>query len=192
MYKLISAPVDEPLTTEEVKKHLRVTHNDQDNLIIRLSKAARKAVETYCRRQIMPATWELYLDDFPRNKERTIFLERSPVTSIISVKYVDTDKVEQTLDSGSYVIDYVNEPARITEVKGSSWPSVNEQTNAVIIRFTAGYNDADSVPEDIKQAILMICGHLYSNPQDVVTGTQVNKVPKASEYLLEPYRAFRF
>ncbi|MFK5282359.1 head-tail connector protein [Lacticaseibacillus paracasei] len=40
----------------------------------------------------------------------------------------------------------------------------------------------------MKQAMYLMIGHYYANRQDVVTGTQVNEMPQASELLLQPYR----
>jgi hypothetical protein len=38
----------------------------------------------------------------------------------------------------------------------------------------------------------LIIGHWYENRQDVVTGTQVNEVPQASQYLMEQYKVYEF
>ena len=60
--------------------------------------------------------------------------------------------------------------------------------NALQINFTCGYGSASDVPAAIKQAMLLMIGHLFANRQDVVTGTQVNEVPQNSIDLLYPYR----
>jgi uncharacterized phiE125 gp8 family phage protein len=59
---------------------------------------------------------------------------------------------------------------------------------ALIVNFVCGYTNAAAVPQAIKQAMLLIIGHLYENRSDVLTGTQINEMPLASRYLLEPYR----
>lgn len=40
----------------------------------------------------------------------------------------------------------------------------------------------------LSAAILLICGHLFENRQDVVTGVSVAEVPLASQYLMIRYR----
>lgn len=40
----------------------------------------------------------------------------------------------------------------------------------------------------IKAAILLICGHLYLNREDVVTGQQSFQIPMGAHDLLRPYR----
>ena len=44
------------------------------------------------------------------------------------------------------------------------------------------------VTPDIKSAILLILGHLFVNREDVVVGTITDEMPKASFFLLLPYR----
>ena len=40
----------------------------------------------------------------------------------------------------------------------------------------------------VKAAILLICGHLFSNREDVVTGLQSYAMPMGSRDLLRPHR----
>jgi len=40
----------------------------------------------------------------------------------------------------------------------------------------------------VNAAILLICGHLFENRQDVITGTIATQIPNGSLYLLQPYR----
>lgn len=40
----------------------------------------------------------------------------------------------------------------------------------------------------IKAAILLICGHLFANREDVVTGLQSHAMPNGSRDLLRPHR----
>lgn len=42
----------------------------------------------------------------------------------------------------------------------------------------------------IRSAILLLCGHLYVNREDVVTGASVSRVPMGARELLLPYRRF--
>lgn len=52
-------------------------------------------------------------------------------------------------------------------------------------------SDGDSpgtLPEDVKQAILMATAHFFENRESVVIGTITSQVPMATESLLWPYR----
>lgn len=91
----------------------------------------------------------------------------------------------QTLSPSSWEADIYGNPARF---RLKTVPQVYDRMNALQVNFTCGYANAASVPQDIKAAMYFILGHIYENRQDVVTGTQVNEMPKASVYLLESYR----
>lgn len=191
MFKLITAPTVEPVLVSELKSQLRITSSAQDTMLGVLLKAARQNVEDYLRYSIITATWELYLDCFPKSGEE-IWIQKSPVTEIVSIIYKDTSNVSQTWAAANYVLDANAKPGRVYENYNCQYPDTLKILNAVTVKFKAGYASAAEVPEVIKQAILMQAATLYENPSDEVTGTQVNKIDKDSEWLLKPHRAMRF
>ena len=190
MYKLITASASEPITLEEAKNHIKVEDKitEDDTLIERLITGVRRSVEIELRRQLMPATWELYLDEF----EDEILLEKSPITSITHIKYYDSDGNLQTLDSSYYQLDAMSEPARLVEAYGYSYPTTRDMLNAVIIRFVAGYTDAASVPEDIKLAMLLCISYFYDNRGEYITPANVKGILEAKKSLLSKETCFRF
>jgi uncharacterized phiE125 gp8 family phage protein len=183
--RLITAPATEPLSVAEAKKHLNVTHSDDDEYISSLITAARMHIDGkdgILGRALVTQTWELVLDTFPDD----ILIPLPPLQSVAFVTYVDGDGVEQTLATDQYTVDNVSEPGWI--VAGpNGWPSTGDYINAVTVRFTAGY---EVVPEPIKRALRLMIGHFYENREDVVTGVSVTKLPNASEMLLGPYRVY--
>ena len=196
MYKLITAPSVEPVSVTELKSQLRITGTSQDTMLGLLIKAARQHAEDYLRYSIIATVWELYLDAFPASGE-PIWVQKSPVSlgtpSTTTLKYYNTSGVLTTLtENTGYVVDYNSAPARVYEAYDKTWPSTRVIPNAVVLKFTAGYANAAAVPDQIKQAILMIASTLYENPSDEVTGTQVNAINKNSEWLLRPLRAMRY
>ena len=112
-------------------------------------------------------------------------INKAPLISVSSITYYDSDNNIQTLAASSYEVDIYGSPARF---RIKTMPSVYDRMNALQLNFVCGYANAAAVPQPIKQALYMIIGHLYENRQDVITGTQVNEIPMASEYLLQPYR----
>ena len=52
---LITGPIDEPITLAEAKAHLRVTIDNEDDLITRLIKGARESFERETGRQLLTA-----------------------------------------------------------------------------------------------------------------------------------------
>jgi uncharacterized phiE125 gp8 family phage protein len=146
--KLITAPTVEPVTVEEAKTFLRVDGNDEDLLITGLIASVRAEAEKITRRALLTQTWELVLDSFP-SYEIVVPLPR--LQSVTSIKYIDLNGVEQTLDPATYQVDTDNEPARIVPAYGQSWPAGRNQINAVRVRYVAGYGaTADLIPENIK------------------------------------------
>lgn len=196
-YKIQSAPSVEPVSSTEAKLHLKIdSDTTDDNLIAYLIQAAREQVESYTNRALISQTWDLSLDEFPDNTTSDgydIVLSKSPVASITSITYKDTDGASQTLASSVYGLDTYNEPNHIYLKYGQSWPSTYDETGAITIRFTAGYGATGStVPASIRAAMMLIIGHLYEHREDVVVGVPAMELPKGAERLLNPYRIFRF
>lgn len=185
--KLITAPVAEPITLAEAKAHLRVDVIDDDAYITALIVAARQAAEHATGRALMPQTWELALDAF----DDVILLPRPPLASVTSVTYIDADGVTQTL--ASYLLDDHSQPARLLPAYGADWPTTREQANAVLIRYSAGYADAASVPQPIKSWMLLHIGMLYENREAVVESSMSRSTFAAMpqyDRLIDPYRVW--
>jgi len=181
-----TAPTSQVLTTSEAKSHLRVDVSTEDTLIDSIVDAATGVVEAYTGRQLIDATWKLYMDDFPSQQ---IVLPYPPMQSIDSIEYVDTDGTTQTWSSSEYRVDTDMEPCRITEAEGESWPASDDVTQAVTITYSAGYGSSGSdVPEAIRQAIRLLIGHYYENREEVTSGGVPRKVPEGARRLLTSYR----
>jgi uncharacterized phiE125 gp8 family phage protein len=159
--KLITAPSTYPVTLAEAKLHCRVDIADDDTLITAFITAATEMAEQKTGRAIMTQTLELTLDAFPEAFELT----RVPVQSITSVKYYDTTGTQQTLSNTLYALDAAEDFgfAHISPVYAGVWPDTRDQINAVAVRYVAGYADAASVPQSIKNWILLMVSTMYSN-----------------------------
>ena len=183
-YRLVTGPATEPLTYSEVKAFLRLNDDSEQTFVTTLITIARQIVEGQTWRPLISQTWALQFDA----SELNLFISninKAPIISIDSVTYYDVNNALQTLSPTLYETDIYGNPARF---RLKSIPSVYDRMGALIVNFVCGYTNAAAVPQAIKQAMLLIIGHLYENRQDVVTGTQVNEIPMASRYLLEPYR----
>jgi uncharacterized phiE125 gp8 family phage protein len=161
--KLITPPSTYPVTLAEAKLHCRVDIADDDALITAFITAATETAEQKTGRAIMSQTWELTLDAFPD----TLELTRVPVQSITSVKYYDTAGVQQTVSNTLYALDATDDFgfAHISPVYAGVWPTTRDQINAVAVRYVAGYADAASVPQSIKNWILLMVSTMYE-PRD--------------------------
>jgi uncharacterized phiE125 gp8 family phage protein len=186
--KVYTAATTYPVTLAEAKLHLRVDGTDEDTLINALIAAATQQAENYTWRTLMTTVYEYIADSFSKQIE----LDTFPIATIDSIKYYDLNNVQQTLIVSAYESNLNECPVLIRPKENYYWPDTIIRFDAVTVRFTAGYASAAAVPAAIKQAILMIVGHLYANREDVVTGTQVNTMPQSSQYLLNTYRVNRF
>lgn len=216
---LVTAPPVEPITLAEAKAHSRIDHEDDDDYISSLIRVAREKIDGrdgYLGRAIVAQTWDWKFErfdrrypegDLPRYRGRDhhqhpwwrIELPLPPLQSVVSVKYLDIDAVEQTISSSLYVVTGSNgwQPARIEPAAANqSWPSVYCQPEAIRIRLNCGYapkdplttptpistDYTDSVPESIKLAIKIMVAAWYENRE--LLGVMPDSVPA----LLATYR----
>lgn len=185
MYKLKTAPASEPISRTEAKLFLKVTHSSEDALIDNMVTAARQFLEAFTKRSFVTQTWQRFLDWFPFEIE----LYQGTVASVTHIKYIDENGANQTLDSSLYQTDLISNPARIQRAVDQDWPDIEwGRLNAVEVQYIAGLDTV--VDQNVIHAIYLLLGHIYANRQDVVVGSQVNKMPKGSEYLISSLRLF--
>lgn len=195
---LFAAADGEPVTLDEAKAHLRVDLDDEDEFIVGCIAAARSHLEGICGRSFVSQTWDYTLDsDWPcvlnvdtSRYEQVIELPRAPLVSVTSITYVDTTGATQTLASNQYVVDGAGTIGRIYPAYAVTWPSVREQNRAITVRFVAGYGAAVSVPEGIKQALLLLVSHFHTERQPVNVGNITTALPLSVDALIAPYRVY--
>lgn len=197
---VVEPPDVYPVTLEEARLQCKIdadensppSHPD-DSLVQLLITSASQELDGptgWLGRALITQTLELVLDRFPCGK---IKLPYPPLIEVLSVKYIDTDGVEQTLDppsgsppsGGDYRVVADAEPAYIEPVYGTSWPATRG-TAAVRIRYFAGYGTQDQVPARIKEYILHQVAYGYEYRESASMG-QVVKNPFI-EWMLESFR----
>lgn len=178
--RIVTPPQIEPVTVEEVKQHLRIDGSEEDNYLASLITVARQRAEEYTRRAFISQTWELALD----RADKMIYLPKPPVELIESV----------TLDGRE--VDPKNYELLGSNVFYPKIPLNTVKPYGLVIRFISGYGDnPEHVPQAIRQAILMLVGHLYEAregqaPQvQYVAQTRAGvDLPPSVASLLRPYR----
>lgn len=158
-FKLITPASVYPVSLSDLKDHLTYTDNNSDARLTSYLVAATAYCEATTNVAIMPQVWQLNLPCFPYayhnmpnifpawfphdahhfyNKNR-ILLDKPPVTSIVNVKYYDTDNTLQTLDVSQYYVQLPhNKPAMVEPV--TFWPPTlgYYRSDAVQIQFNCG------------------------------------------------------
>lgn len=202
-YTLVTAPQSEPISLQQAKLHLRLddiggSHPD-DTLITSLITAVRQFAEQQTRRSLITQTWRYTCDSFPYGQlsatpwlrefsipDNAICLEKGPITAITSITYTDTSGVTQPLADTEYTADLTGPLVRVAPKFGKVWPPTLPQIGAVQVNFTAGYGDAEDVPQGIKQWMLLRLRALYDNRSEIVDGAAL--IPAYVDRLLDPYR----
>lgn len=172
----------EVLSLSDVKNHLRITGTDDDDALRLMVAGIREKTETFLGKTLITSTWELKLDCF----ESIIYLPMSPVQSITSIQYVDTDGNTQ-----SFTDFQVDRQGRLKPSYNNDWPDTRKQFDAVTITYVAGETHAGNVKTDIKLAMLLWVGACEINREDNVIGTTVATIPESARNLLMPYRTIK-
>lgn len=166
------------------------THPD-DSIVESLITAAREWSEAFCERSIAETVLELALDAWPSGND-PVYLSRGPLQQVQSVVYIDAAGIQQTLTD--YQLDDYGDEPRLVPAVAATWPvTQDKRINAVRIRYRAGHTlpgdspDLHPLPKPIKQAILLVLGHLYEHREDS-TPVRVEQIPLGAQTLLRKYR----
>ena len=183
---LVTGPTQTAIGLEEAKAHTRVTGAHDDALITGYIRAAEARIDgpDGIGWALMSQQWKLSLDAFPS----TFKLPLPGVTAVDTIAYTDTAGDAQTVASIDYRVDLGGYPARVTPVFNGTWPTPRLITGAVEITFTAGATNPGDVPEDLRQAMLLMVEHWYDERKATVTGTIIAKVPFGVEFILNERR----
>ena len=185
---VVTPPTGEPVSLPEAMAHLRVDPpavgpHPEEALIGALITAARQHVEETTGRALLTQTrearWDAWAD--------VLTLPIAPVQSVTSVTYVDLAGATQTLAGADYRIDTASVLARVTPAYGTTWPTAQQVTGAIAVRFVAGYGAASAVPAALKVAMLLLISHLYEN-RNGATERALTEMPLGVSALLSPYR----
>lgn len=182
-YGVKTAPTFAPVSLAEAKANLRIGHNAQDDLIQAIVSSEINAVQTKIGRQLAQATLILYLDAYPEDDE--VIIERGPVSSIVSVKYLQQGASELTeVPAADYQLDNVELTARLRFLE-SFTPDIDKM-NVIQIEMITGW-ESGAIPDDIKHAILLRVNRRYTNPDDPIELSGTSTRVSTSDTLLEPY-----
>lgn len=75
----------------------------------------------------------------------TIRFPRSPLQSVLSIKYTDLGDALQTLDPSIYRVDVTSEPARITPSYGNIWPLTLMQSQGIKCQAVVGHGPSTTI-----------------------------------------------
>ena len=188
--KTLTPPVVEPVSLAEAKAHCRVDSTTDDAYIASLITAAREWVEAYMDESLVHQQLVMKLDGFPAEIE----LPRPPMATAgtataVSIAYTtDESGSTTTLATTQYRVDRDSVPGVMRPNYGGAWPGHLTDYNAVTVTWWAGRGASGAaVSQGVKNAILMIVGHLYERRLAADAGA-VTEMPFGVRALLDAQR----
>lgn len=179
-YTLITPPANSPVSVDELKQWLNITHSHQDGKLQMLIDQATAMVEQRTGRQLMKATWEYRAQNVPS----TLLLFKPPYNALVSCKYIDADGNEQTLTENT---DFKVVPDIPTVVTFKNSHVTNEVYNAFQYQFKAGVTSVNDLPQPLRTAILFLASRMYSNPDD-----PPSSLTTFSDNLISDYKVYQW
>jgi uncharacterized phiE125 gp8 family phage protein len=174
---LLEGPAVEPVLLAEAKAHLRLTADDEDDLVGALIAAARVAVETEIRRVLIAQGWRVIVDDWP---EDGVTLPLVPAQSVEAVRAIDSEGAATELSEDDYEFDAADYSVTLDPVSGAARYEID---------FTAGYGAAGTdVPQPLRQAIRLLVTHWYEHRSALTLGDDAAATPLGYRELIAPYR----
>ncbi len=146
-------PSEEPVSVAELRRAARITQKVHDTELEGFLVAARKVVEeSYLWRALITQTCIDRFDVFAPKME----LRWSPVQSITSLAYLDSDGGSQTLATSVYELAQINGLGIVQLKYGQVWPTTRSHPDVITITYVVGYgDDSEDVPQPIRQAIIL-------------------------------------
>ena len=187
---LITPAASPVVSLADAKLHLRVDGTDEDTLISAMVAAATQQAQHETGRALVRQTWERRLDAFPPAEIR---LGLPPVSSVVSVVYIDPTGATQTINPVNYVLDDSTDSGSgwVLPSPGYAWPDTADGANVVRVRFQTGTETAAGVPESIRAWILLQVGALYRSREAFAAGVTVAELPgRFTAALLDPHRYY--
>lgn len=154
-----------------LKAHLRVDHDEEDEVIQGMGLAAEAKVEAVTQRLLTVRSCTLLLPGLPSDLE-PIELPGGTVTELISVT------VDGATLAGCTML------GRNLLVPASSWPATVATNYPVTVVYKAGFA---TVPVDLVHAVKLIVADLYENRGNLGNG---GELPFAATALMNPWRVF--
>jgi len=184
--KELTYPTSLVISLQAAKDHLRVTTTDEDSVILDCIKAATSMIEQYTGQLLLSRTFCAYLDKGEIASLTPLYIWRYPITSISSVKYINTSGDETTISADDYQTDITDSPARIML---TSIPTAKDDIfNAYRIYFTAGYATVSEIPNELRNWVKVFTAFFFQTRQPEYTGAPVSEIAYKFEKALDKYR----
>lgn len=185
LYSLVAAATVLPVSVNECKADLRIDSAEEDDLIESYILAASKLSSEIVGRKLINESWLFSL----RSGACEIEMPFTPISSLTSIQYWDSDNVTQTLNVADFYVRNFDTHTTIEPVDTFTWPAFFNRRDALNITFVAGFGATGAnVPDTIKRAIRLTVAHWYENRTAVLVGVTANELPIGVQSLLNVER----
>lgn len=184
---LTQAPTEYPVSLAAIKAHLRVDHDDENELINVLIAAATDHLDGYggiLGKCLMRQTWRVSADRFCSPKIRLPF---SDIVSV-EVKYTNPAEQEMIVDVSNYELLEDSLGAFIQLSPAFPYLDLANTEDPAWVDMIVGAENADDVPPSIVLAMKMMIANWYEQRD----GHSANRgLPPGVESILAPHRKVR-
>ena len=171
----------------KVKHQVRLEVDEyyDDSYLIDLLKMAYHYIVERADITMLPTRYRMTIQQFPVSTYVAIRLPRPSLISVESIKYVDCNGQEQTMDPADYRVGLAFGQVALTR-NLDFWPQVQPGIpDAVTVEYTAGKGE-EQVPQ-FMQALRLLVGHWYRHREDTLE-VRLEKIPHGVDTLIEQMR----
>jgi len=190
-YAVIAQPAQEPLAVTDAAAFLRLAPTAEDLATLQaLIAVARGFVEDYTGRALISTGYRLVTDTWTGGEANgfadELLLDRSPLLSVQSVKYIaEGDTTETTLDPSEWVAITSTTPGRLL-VLPDFLPALAARPDAIRVEFTAGHATPAAIPAGLLHATRLLVSNFYE--QRAPIGNITSELPLGLRHLLDSQR----
>lgn len=191
------------LLKRHCKLPLEEEFTDDDDTLTIYEQAAERMVESHAEIMLKEQGWRLDLQELPKLENGTwrsiVRLEKTPVTEVEKIEYIDCQGETQTLSEDYYRVYLACTPPTVW-IDPAGFTSLDtKRLDAIQISFTGGV-EVDSEAEDpaavvpcnplAKQAILTIVALMYQKrePVHLWSGKEIMQVPLTYQAYIDTLR----
>jgi len=164
--KVITQPTIQAVSTEDLKDHLNIIHDEKDDLIDNFIEVARETLEK--RHNVTFATKTILLT-FDKWPDFPVELPKPPLAEVTKIEYKDDEGNVTEWDSANYVVDEYSFIPRVALADDYDIPTDDlYPVNAIQITYDAGYSSQSDIPATYKHAIKLLVGEWWNNREETV------------------------
>lgn len=185
------------VSLEDVKAHVVIDSDDDDELVKGYIRAATRLAEDRTGRVFLPTDFEFRADCW----REPIVIPVAPVRDVVEVTYLDDGNVVRTVAPADWYYVITAEGAEVRFADSFSSPVLSDRPQAVRVRFSAGFDEPDTSgsgddpelkqdPMD-RQIVMILVANWYQMREPVIVDQTVAELPFSARSLIEMRRILR-